>query len=314
VARRILIVVVVAALVAGCGGHQPTHASVKAANAPRAAAVGVAGGHLVDLGGGRLLHLNCAGSGSPTVVLEAGFPGDSTVWGDVQPQLAETTRACAYDRAGLGNSPAIPGVPDAGDGIADLQRLLHVAHLQPPYVLVGHSYGGMLVRLFAREHRRETAGVVLVDARGRDATRRQLAIWPEREAPAIRRAVFRPVQRGVDLATSEALVRRVRNLGDTPLAVITAARHREWARVGTPQLAQALDRLWSTMQDELAALSTDHVHVVAVRSDHFVQRRADGQPDVVIRAVGAVVRAARTHARLPRCQRLFGASRVRCRQ
>jgi hypothetical protein len=103
--------------------------------------------------------------------------------------------------------------------------------------------------------------------------------------------VFRPVQRGVDLAAGEALASRVRSLGDTPLVVITAARHDEWRRVVSPRLTGALDRLWTTMQDELASLSTDHVHVVAVRSDHFVQQ-LEGQPEVVTRAVREVVRGA----------------------
>ena len=111
-------------------------------------------------------------------MLEAGYPGDSTTWRDVHGQLGQTTRTCAYDRAGLGNSPPMRGVHDARDEIADLQRLLGAAGIRPPYVLVGHSYGGMLARLFASERPEETAGVVLVDARGSDATRPQLAIWP----------------------------------------------------------------------------------------------------------------------------------------
>jgi pimeloyl-ACP methyl ester carboxylesterase len=204
-------------------------------------------------------------------------------------------------------------VHDAGDELDDLRRLLRAARIEPPHVLVGHSYGGMLARLFAGEHPDETAGVVLVDARGRDATRRQLAVWPSSEAPALRRAVFRPVQRGVDLASGEALARRVRSLGGMPLAVVTAARHDgEWGRLVSARLAGALDRQWARMQDELASLSTDRVHVVALRSDHFVQRLG-GQPDVVIRAVRAVVRAAREHAQLPPCRRLFGGPDVRCR-
>ena len=283
------------------------------ASRSRADAVIAGGGRLVDVGGGRRLYLKCVGAGTPTLVLEAGFPGDSETWRDVQPQLGRKTRTCAYDRAGLGNSLPMPGVHDARDETRDLQRLLDAAHLRSPYVLVGHSYGGMLVRLFAHEHPDETAGIVLVDARGRDATRRSLAIWPKSVAPAVRRNVFRPVQQGVDLAPSEALVSRVRSLGHTPLAVVTAGRHDgEWGRIVPARLARGLDRLWATMQDELAALSSDHVHVVALRSDHFVQR-VDGQPGVVIRAIDAVVDATRHHTRLPTCRHLFGGSGVRCR-
>ena len=137
---------------------------------------------MVDIGGGRSLYLKCVGSGSPTVILEAGFSGTTNNWSAVQPQLGRTTRTCSYDRAGLGNSLAIPGVHDAGDEIADLERLLLHAGMSPPYVLVGHSYGGLLVRMFARTHQRDTAGLVLVDSMGADQTRRQLAVWPRSEA------------------------------------------------------------------------------------------------------------------------------------
>jgi pimeloyl-ACP methyl ester carboxylesterase len=286
----------------------------EATSAPPVAAISGDTGRLVDVGGGRRLYVKCVGSGRPTVVLEAGFPGSSDAWRDVQPQLGHTTRTCAYDRAGLGKSPRMPGVHDAGDEINDEHRLLRATHLPGPYVLVGHSYGGMLVRLFAHRHPAETAGIVLVDARGIQATRRQLAIWPKTEAPAVRREAFRPLQQGVNLAKSETLVSRVRSLGHTPLAVVTAGRHdQDWDSVVPRHLARALDRLWTTMQDELAALSTNEVHVVALRSDHFVQR-VDGQPDVVIRAVRAVVGAAREHTRLPSCDRLFTEPGVRCRR
>jgi pimeloyl-ACP methyl ester carboxylesterase len=103
------------------------------------------------------------------------------------------------------------GVHDARDEIADLQRLLGAAGIRPPCP-GRHSYGGMLARLFASEHPEETAGVGLVDARGSDATRRQLAIWPRSQAPPARRAVFERVQHGVDLASGEALASHVRSL------------------------------------------------------------------------------------------------------
>jgi pimeloyl-ACP methyl ester carboxylesterase len=253
------------------------------------------------------------GSGSPTVVLEAGFGGSTANWRDVQPQIGRMTRTCSYDRAGSGNSVAQPGVHDAGDQIADLQRLLDAAGIRPPYVLVGHSYGGLLVSLFANAHPAETAGVVLVDAVGaRDTTRRQLAIWPKSQAPARRREWAQPVEDGVDLRSSEALAGRVRTLGDTPLVVITARRHLEQNADLPRRLLQAQERLWGTLQAELAGLSSDHAHVVALRSDHFVQR-LDGQPGVVIRATQAIIRAARDHAQLLPCRQLFRGSSVRCR-
>jgi pimeloyl-ACP methyl ester carboxylesterase len=205
----------------------------------------------------------------------------------------------------------MPGVHDAADEIKDLQRLLERAGIAPPYVLVGHSYGGLLVRLFARAHPDQTAGVVLVDAMGRDQTRRQLALWPTAQAPARRRRWAQPVIDGLDLRSSEALASGIAALGDIPLVVITAG-HRDAAWTDLPhRLVHAQERLRVKLQYELAALSPDHVHVVALRSGHFVQR-LDGQPDVVIRAVRAVVQAKRSHTDLPPCPRLFSGPDVRC--
>jgi pimeloyl-ACP methyl ester carboxylesterase len=179
-------------------------------------------------------------------------------------------------------------------------------------VLVGHSYGGLLVRVFAHAHPGETAGVVLVDAMGREQTRRQLDVWPRSVAPALRHQFATPVDAGIDMPAGEALAARVRSLGSVPLAVITAATHaEEWGSLPA-SLGRAFDRLWVPMQDELAALSSNHVHVIALRSDHFVQR-SGGQPGVVERAVRAVVQAARARAPLPACPQLFHGPDVRCR-
>jgi pimeloyl-ACP methyl ester carboxylesterase len=274
--------------------------------------VGGEAGKQVGIGGRRSLFLHCVGSGSPTVVLEAGFGANTFAWRDVQPQLGRTTRACAYDRAGTGNSVAPPGVRDARDEIADLRRLLGHARLDPPYVLVGHSYGGVVARVFAQLWPTETAGLVLVDTMGRDGRRRQLAIWPESQAPEIRRELATSQMGGVDLAVGEALASRTATLGDTPLAVVTAGREDNFPRT-PPQLARALRRLWGRMQDELAGLSHNSVHVVALHSNHDVPASRGGQPSVVVKAVEAVLRAAREGTRLPPCSRIFNGSQVRCR-
>jgi len=200
-------------------------------------------------------------------------------------------------------------VHDAGDEIGDLERLFDRARIEPPYVLVGHSYGGLLARLFARAHPEEVAGVVFVDAMGREATRRQLAIWPKSQMPAQRRDLARPVRDGVDLRRGEALASGIRTLGDVPVLVITGARTWKHFPGMPPPLRDAQDELWRTLHAELARLSSDHVHVLALSSDHFVMEH---QPLLVARAAAALVRASRDSAPLPPCERLFNGPGVRC--
>ena len=120
-------------------------------------------GQLVTLPPGRHLNLRCAGRGSPTVLFEAGFGADSGAWGRVQPQVARKTRTCAYDRAGSGFSDPGP-LPRDGAAIArDLDQALTTAAIEGPYVVVGHSAGGLYARLFAARRPGEVQGLVLLD-------------------------------------------------------------------------------------------------------------------------------------------------------
>ena len=300
-------VVLFVVLLVGCGGDAGKE---RPDPQPKITMEGVGSGELVDVGG-RRLFMECIGSGRPTILLEAGFGGDTNLWADVLPELGRETRTCAYDRAGIGASDAIPGVHDAGDEIKDLERLLDRGGIPPPYVLVGHSYGGLLARLFACAHPDQTGGVVLIDANGRDAWRRGFAVWPKTLAPKRRRAWADPIADGVDSRASAALASDIRSLGDMPLVVLTAARDRELGVFQglPPEISRRWRRLMRVMQAELAGLSSDHAHVIALRSDHFIYR---DQPLVVLRAVRAVVRAVRDEASLPPCERVFTGPGVRC--
>jgi pimeloyl-ACP methyl ester carboxylesterase len=121
-------------------------------------------GQLVEVGGHRL-HVHCVGQGSPTVVLDAGLGAFSLDWGAVQPEIATTTRVCAYDRAGLGWSEPGPRPRSPQQFADELHTLLTNAGIQGPYVLVTHSISGKTARLFASQHPNLVAGMVLVDAR-----------------------------------------------------------------------------------------------------------------------------------------------------
>lgn len=120
-------------------------------------------GRLVDVGGYRL-HLNCSGTGSPTVVIEAGLGDWSTGWAAVQQAVSGTTQVCTYDRAGWGWSDPGTTPRDAAQFAKDLHTLLHNAGIPGPYLMVGHSLGGFGVRVFVSEYAAEVAGVVLIDS------------------------------------------------------------------------------------------------------------------------------------------------------
>jgi pimeloyl-ACP methyl ester carboxylesterase len=120
-------------------------------------------GQMVDVGGYRL-HIDCRGNRSPTVVMEAGLTDPSLAWSLVQPQVSTMTRVCVYDRAGLGWSDASPQPRSAEVMVEELHALLQNANIGAPYIMVGHSTGGMLVRLYAHSYTAEVVGMVLVDA------------------------------------------------------------------------------------------------------------------------------------------------------
>jgi pimeloyl-ACP methyl ester carboxylesterase len=118
---------------------------------------------LVSLPGGRKLNLYCRGTGTPVVVLESGLGAGAFNWRFVHATLARTTKVCAYDRAGYWKSPPATGARDAGAEADDLAALLKSANLPAPYVIVAHSMGGHITRLYADRHMRDVAGIVLVD-------------------------------------------------------------------------------------------------------------------------------------------------------
>jgi pimeloyl-ACP methyl ester carboxylesterase len=122
-------------------------------------------GQMVDVGGFQM-HINCQGdpAAGPAVVLDTGNGEPSLVWASVQPAVAEFARVCAFDRAGLGWSEPSPNPRTLSNLVNEQRTLLAEAGVDPPYVLVGHSAGGLYARIYAHEHPDEVAGMVLVDA------------------------------------------------------------------------------------------------------------------------------------------------------
>lgn len=304
--------VAVVTVLAGVGG---TYQAVTASPVVEA---GPAPGRMVDVGGHRL-HLDCTGTGSPTVVLLNGLGETSPQWGRVAPALAGTTRVCTYDRAGQGWSEDSEGPADATTAVADLHGLLAAAGERGPFVLAGHSSGGVHALTYAATYPRDVSGMVLLDSSSPhqvelvapftmeyEVMRRALAVAPPLmrlglghlvtavTTPALpgrageQAALFADSPRGVAglraeqaaLPTSFRQAQDLTSLGATPLVVLTAQDN--------------VDRMpgWDTAQDRLAALSTDARHTVA-DLDHTAFLEDPDGARLSVQAVTDVVEAVR---------------------
>lgn len=253
--------------------------------------------------GGRRLFLRCTGHGSPTVVFENGLTSD---WYHLQNALSGTTRVCSYDPAlqdgAFSHSDPAPTPRTGADRVGDLHRLLRIAGLRGRVVLAGHSNGGLFSLLYASRYPRQVAGLVLIDGVHPGYHRREVrmlerhlphSIWRQYAAHDcdVPPAVVDPER--MDICRSERQTRRAlaeRPLRRMPLAVIS---HGVVVPGTYPQgwPSRPEERLWSGLQDELAALEPGSDHVVAKRSDHDIQHE---QPYLVRREITKVITAIRS--------------------
>jgi pimeloyl-ACP methyl ester carboxylesterase len=247
---------------------------------------------LIDIGG-RRLYRSDVGAGDPTVILEAGLPDSAAPWSGVIPATASFARVVSYDRPNTiaGASDPAPTPRSAADAVTDLHALLNAAAVPSPYMLVGHSVGGLFVRLYASRYPDEVAGLVLVDSSHEDQDeRRRQMVSPELFA-AEQQAVHSNSE-GIDLDRSFAQVREARAaspLRPMPLIVLSAG-------VNDPAFFPAnwpMDKegqLHDELQRDLAGLVPGGRFVLAEKSGHYIQQ---SQPDLVLQAIRAVVEAVR---------------------
>lgn len=244
---------------------------------------------LVDVGGRRLAFRE-KGQGRPTVVLEMGLGAAGSSFDGIAQRIAEFTRVVWYDHAGLGRSDPAPKPRTITDLAADLQMLLHTAQLPPPYVLVGHSLGGLTVRHYQQLYPADVIALVLIDAAHEEQRTQLLAALPPEspdELPAV--AQYRAALaaqwadpmanvEGIDNIANSAIMRHGGPLGDLPLVVVSRGRAQAPAELPADLVARR-EQVWRQMQCNLAALSSRSVHKVAERSGHLMHRE---QPDMVV--------------------------------
>ena len=267
----------------------------------------------IDIGNGRHLYLECRGKGSPTVILESGYHNSSDPWNQseadapavgpaVLPALAGTHRVCAYDRPGTLRNSDPPTLSDrsspvamprtAQDVVGDLHALLAAAHLPGPYILVGHSLGGLFARLYAQSYPDQVCAEVFVDAFGVEIPNLLGSDWP-----AYRQALDEPLPQFTDSSSFEVIDidKSVAQVGDAPVfpPIPTVVLTRTEPFVIPPSVpaeqGARLEQAWREAASDLVGLRPLTPHLIATGSDHFIQMH---QPDLVVAAVALATQRA----------------------
>lgn len=232
--------------------------------------------------GGRSLYLECVGEGSPTIVLEAGSGGDHTTWVDVVPGVRGSNRTCTYDRANTGDSSPVAGSRTSSDVVADLHKLLDTANIPPPYILVGHSLGGISTRLFASTYGEEVVALILVDATPTTFVEDACAIVEPAQCATFR-SDFQPSHNdGIDIADSTSAISAAAPMRPMPVVVLVANDHGHDGF--TPEGRRQFEAMWLQRQQEVAD-SVVGGRLEAVESGHNIQSL---HPELVIDAIATV--------------------------
>lgn len=273
---------------------------------------------------GRQMHLLCHGQGTPAVVLESGLPGTSLGWASVIEDIASFTMVCAYDRAGFGWSEAAPEPRTASSLASELRDLLNTAGVDPPLVLAGHSFGGVVVQLYASQFPEEVAGIVLVDAPhpdliahlppGHFEQMRNLALMPKLLGPlGVARLVLPPVPTGSPDSRPSSVQATEKQLLATTRSLQTMASEMAVLEESMNQVAENPPRLgqkplivltkgrrrkgWEHVddtQERHTELSENSDWRVVSGAGHLIHHE---DPEAVVDAIRSVVESARkSHA------------------
>lgn len=269
---------------------------------------------LIDIGDGRRLYLTCRGSGSPTVLLEAGAGNNAQIWEQIAlpntshqeavlPAVAEFTRVCAYDRPGtmldethLSRSDPTPGPRTAAEMVADLHALIDAAQLSTPLVIAGHSFGGLIARLYTNTYPDDVAGLVFIDAAHEDYyAGLDAMLSPEQWTLAFDPPMpdDAPPFEAIDSLTSADQVAAAQETSPLPTIPAVVLTHGGDFPFPADFPVEAIERVWRDAQEHLAALIPGTPLIVAETSSHYIQL---DQPDLVVAAIRDVVDAVRDPA------------------
>ncbi len=246
---RYLAVCVATVLLAGCGQPSDTVLVVKPVIDPGQMAFQ----GRVDIGG-RKLYLECAGIGEPAVIFDAGLQNGGWKPAALMAELAAVTRVCFYDRPNTrnGRSDPVQTSRTSQDIVNDLEELLAVAGVHPPWILVGHGFGGMNMTLFAAQHTDQVTGLILMDPLPPNTVERWMMMLKYTDMSAAPMAYDRPiadlthgVTENIDLAASTEQLRSMPGLGRMPVRLIAASRPLEgWAAIPDDAVRERLTQVW----------------------------------------------------------------------
>ncbi|MFI8685811.1 alpha/beta fold hydrolase [Rossellomorea sp. NPDC077527] len=216
-------------------------------------------------------------NGKPTIVLDAGYGDYSKAWDSVIEDLSMLSKVLIYDRAGLGKSATSSNPRTSREMVKELKELLIEAKIKPPYILVGHSFGGVNLRMFATEYQNEVCGLVLVDSTPEDYRERFLPTMSEDFQQAYNKQFIYEGNYDEFMKSLQQLKDAKRKL-NVPLMVLSAGKKAHYSKE-----SQAL---WNDMQREILEISTDGELVIAENSAHYIQ---NDEPEVVVSAVKKLI-------------------------
>jgi predicted alpha/beta hydrolase family esterase len=216
-------------------------------------------------------------NGKPTIVMDAGYGDYSKAWDSVISEISLLSDVLIYDRAGLGKSESSSNPRTSREMVKELNELLNEAKIKPPYILVGHSFGGVNTRLYATEYHNEVCGLILIDSTPEDYRERFLPTMPKEFQQAYNKQFVYEGNYDEFMESLKQLKESRRNL-DVPLIVLSAGKKAHYS--------EESQGLWNEMQKEILEISSNGEFIIAENSAHYIQ---NDETEVVVSAIKRLI-------------------------